>query len=85
MAGYDSALANAGYPAQDVLKLCVRNRIHQALDVLLSHEELKIDGVIAAEDGLAVATFKYEGARGIRVLKKLSIMGYNNLSLFISM
>lgn len=84
MAGYEAALADAGCPAQDVLKLCVQNRIHRALEVLLAYDDTGIDGVIAAEDGLAVAALKYAKARGIRVPEEMAVVGYNNSPLSIS-
>ena len=84
MAGYEAALADAGYPVLGELKFCTKNQIHYAKEMLLAHQNLKFDAVIATEDGLAVAALKYAKAKQLLVPEELSVAGYNDSPLAIS-
>lgn len=81
MAGYEAALADAGYPVLGELKFYAENKIHHVRDLLLAHKTLEFDSVVATEDGLAIGAIKYAKARGISIPGELSISGYNNSSL----
>lgn len=78
MAGYEAALADAGYPVLGELKFYAENNIHQVRNLLLAHRTLKFDSVVATEDGLAIGAVKYAMAKGLSVPGDLSIAGYNN-------
>lgn len=84
MAGYEAALADAGYPVLGELKFYTKNKIHHARDMMLAYKNLEFDAVVATEDGLAVAALKYAKAKGIDVPGELSVVGYNNSPLSIS-
>lgn len=84
LAGYEAALADAGYPVLGELKFFTQNRIHQARDLLLTYKNLEFDSVVATEDGLAIAALKYAKVKGIEVPGDLSVVGYNNSPLSIS-
>ncbi len=83
LSGYESALAQAGMPVLDELKLYMANQINDVRDALLEHTGLMFDGVFATEDGLAAGALKYAKRRGLRVPQDVSIIGYNNSELAV--
>lgn len=83
MAGYEKALADAGYPVLGELKFHTKNDIHYAVDMLLAYRTLEFDAVVATDDGLGIAALKYAAAKGIRVPEELSVTGYNDSNLAI--
>lgn len=78
MAGYDTALSDAGYPVLGDLKFKTKNEIGYTKDMLLAYKNLEFDSVIATDDGIAVGALKYARVRGISVPEELSIVGYND-------
>lgn len=78
MAGYDTALSDAGYPVLGDLKFKTKNEIGYTKDMLLAYKNLEFDSVIATDDGIAVGSLKYARVRGISVPEELSIVGYND-------
>lgn len=81
--GYEAALAEAGLEVRDEMELYMPNEINQVRDHLLKLPDLDIDGVFAAEDGLAAGTLKYAKRKGLSVPGDLSIIGYNNSELSV--
>ena len=81
MKGYEAALIEAGYPVRGELKFYTKNEISYARDMLLVHQELDFDSVVAAEDELAIAALKYAKIKGLKIPEELSVCGYNNSNL----
>ena len=81
--GYEAALTEAGIDVRDELRLCIPNEINQVRDYLLKLPRLDIDGVFAAEDGLAAGALKYAKRKGLSVPEDLCIIGYNNSELSV--
>ena len=54
--------------------------IHAMADQLLKAQKkgLKFNGVIAADDNLAMAALKYAQLAGLKIPEQLSVIGYNN-------
>lgn len=84
LAGYEAALREAGYPILGDLKFYTKNRIHHVRDILLSHNDLNFDSVVATDDGLAIGALKYAKAKGFDVPGDISITGFNNSQLSVS-
>lgn len=84
LAGYEAALADAGRPVLPELKFYTRNRIHYVRDILLEHEELKFDSVVATDDCLAIGALKYAKIKGLHLPEDICITGYNNSQLSVS-
>lgn len=78
MAGYEAALSDAGYPISGELKFYTKNEIHYVRDILLEYRNLKFDGVVATDDGLAIGVLKYAKVKGISIPDELSVTGYND-------
>ena len=83
LAGYEAALADAGYPVLGELKFYTKNQIHNARDMLLQYKNLEFDAVLATEDGMAIAALKYAKVKGISIPEELAIVGCNNSQLAI--
>jgi len=81
--GYESALAQAGLPVLDELRIYLANQINDVRDALLERTGLTFDGVFATEDGLAAGALKYAKRCGLRVPQDVSIIGYNNSELAV--
>lgn len=81
MKGYEAALIDAGHPVRGELKFYTKNDIRYARDMLLMHQNLDFDSVVATEDALAIAVLKYAKVRGIKIPEELSVSGYNNSNL----
>lgn len=81
--GYEAALTEAGIEIRDELKIYIPNQINLVRDHLLKFPYLDIDGVFAAEDGLAAGTLKYAKRKGLSVPEDLCIIGYNNSELSV--
>lgn len=81
LAGYEAALADAGYPVHGELKFYTKNDIEYAKNMLLEYRNLQFDSVLATEDGLAVAALKYARIKGLTVPEDLSVAGYNDSNL----
>lgn len=77
----EAALIDAGYPVRGELKFYTKNDIRYARDMLLMHQNLDFDSVVATEDELAIAVLKYAKVKGIKIPEELSVSGYNNSSL----
>lgn len=80
--GYLRALKDAGMNGSDGV-IHLENDIHTVRDTLLALGR-KIDGIIAANDKIAVGAVKYAAARGLRVPEDIEIIGYNNSQLAVS-
>lgn len=78
--GYEAALSEAGLEVREEL---IPNQINLARDYLLKLPRLDIDGVFAAEDGLAAGALKYAKRKGLSVPDDLCIIGYNNSELSV--
>ena len=83
LAGYEAALTDAGYPVLSELKFYTKNRIHYVRDMLLEHEDLEFDSVVATDDCLAIGALKYAKIRGMNVPEDICITGYNNSQLSV--
>lgn len=76
--GYEAALRDAGLPIAAEREVYLKNDAHYVRDILLSRRDLRFDGVIATDDGMAVGALKYAFARLLKVPEEISIIGYNN-------
>ena len=83
-AGYLKALLDFDFKENTRLQMYSENKIHHTRDLLLSKTSLFFDGVVAAEDGLAIGALKYAKATNKAVPGDISIIGYNNLPLSLS-
>ncbi len=81
MKGYEAALIDAGYPVRGELKFYTKKDMRYARDMLLMHQNLEFDSVIATEDELAIGVLKYAKVKGIKIPEDLSVSGYNNSNL----
>ncbi len=83
LSGFISGLEMEGLPVQKEYQ-CFYNGSHEDFDEMvsfiktLSKNGLKFNGIIAADDTLALAAVKYAHSAGISIPKELSIIGYNN-------
>ena len=82
--GFRLALTRASIPVSEDRILRLEGRLHNVRDYLLSEDLPFFNGVIAAEDFIAVAAVKYAHQRHLRIPEDLEIIGYNNSSLAIS-
>lgn len=82
--GYTECLKAHGINPNNELILYSENSIYATRDLLLHQRGLHFDGVIAAEDYLAIGALKYAHARGLRVPGEINIIGYNNSEFSIS-
>lgn len=84
LSGYTECLKAHGIIPDKKMILYSENSIYATRDLLLHQRGLHFDGVIAAEDYLAIGALKYAHARGLRVPGEVNIIGYNNSELSIS-
>ena len=78
--GYKDAMEDNGYKVDEAYIQSCPGNIHSVKEKLLSLNEdgLVFDGILAAEDILAVGGLKYAKSKGIPIPEDLSIIGYNN-------
>lgn len=82
--GYKAAFRDYGMDVNEKWILYTENSIYAARDMLLRQRNLDFDGVIAANDSLAVGAVKYAHARGLRIPEEVNVIGYNNSEFSIS-
>lgn len=78
--GYERAMESAGLEADVVY---VENDMHAVMK-LLTERRMVPDGIIAANDNIAVGAVKYAVAKGIAIPDDIEIVGYNNSILALS-
>lgn len=81
--GFKQALQHASIPVSQDRILRLDGRLHNVRDYLLTHDLPFFNGVIAAEDFMAVAAVKYAHRRQLKIPEDLEIIGYNNSSLAV--
>lgn len=82
--GYRAAFREHQVDVDEKQILYTENTIYSTRDMLLRQRNLHFDGVIAANDSLAVGAVKYAHARGLRIPEEINVIGYNNSELSIS-
>lgn len=82
--GYRAVFKDHGIEVNEKWILHTDNEIYATRDMLLRQRNLYFDGVIAANDSLAVGVIKYAHARGLRIPEEVNVIGYNNSELSIS-
>lgn len=80
LSGYRDAVRDGGFELREELMVYCSKDLDGAMERLeqLSGSGIYFDGVVAAEDILAVGAVKYADKAGLRVPEDLSIIGYNN-------
>ena len=83
LSGFIAGLETAGVPIRKEYQ-CFYNGNHENFDEMVSYIQslkengLKFDGIIAADDTLALAAVKYANRAGLCIPTDLSVIGYNN-------
>lgn len=82
MNGYKMAMKEAGFSDDAIRTLQINADIVQARErIARFYEEAPFDGVLTADDELAVGALKFARGAGLRIPEDISIIGYNNSSL----
>lgn len=81
--GVKDALEQAGVDSPEKYIFHYKGRMDRLADITDFIEQVAdsgvfFDGIIAAEDSLAVGGIKYAKRKGLRIPQELSIIGYNN-------
>ncbi len=80
VAGYKAAMESRNLPVKEEYIQYIEGSIIDVKNRLLKLTEqgLCIDGIITADDNLAIGSLKFAKAKGLSVPDELSVIGYNN-------